>query len=65
MTKRTKVLVIFALMLGLTLVTLNTAVISTAMPKIVGRFGGIALYSWVFSIYLITSELVPSSLLLE
>ncbi|HET8912144.1 MAG TPA: MDR family MFS transporter [Ktedonobacteraceae bacterium] len=54
-TKNTKLLIIIALTLGMTLATLDTTIISTAMPKIVGQLGGISLYSWVFSIYLLTS----------
>ncbi|MBV9256948.1 MAG: MFS transporter [Ktedonobacteraceae bacterium] len=55
MPKNIKLLVIIALMLGMTLATLDTTIISTAMPRIVGQLGGITLYSWVFSIYLLTS----------
>jgi EmrB/QacA subfamily drug resistance transporter len=55
MGKKTKTLVIVALILGMTLGTLDTTIIATAMPRIVGQLGGIALYSWVFSIYLLTS----------
>ncbi len=55
MAKNTKLLVIISLTLGMTLATLDTTIIATAMPKIVGQLGGIALYSWVFSIYLLTS----------
>ncbi len=55
MAKDTKLLLIIALTLGMTLATLDTTIISTAMPKIVGQLGGISLYSWVFSIYLLTS----------
>jgi EmrB/QacA subfamily drug resistance transporter len=57
MAKNTKLLVIIALTLGMTLATLDTTIISTAMPKIVGQLGGIAFYSWVFSIYLLTSTM--------
>ena len=37
------------------LVSLDTAVISTAMPTVIGQIGGIQLYAWVFSAYLLTS----------
>ncbi len=52
MTQTTKRLVIISLTPG---ITLDTTIIATAMPKIVGQLGAIALYSWVFSIYLLTS----------
>lgn len=55
MDKNGKRLLILALMAGMTLATLDTTIISTAMPKIVGQLGGISLYSWIFSIYLLTS----------
>jgi MFS family permease len=62
MTKRAKTIVVIALMLGMSLAALDTTIVGTALPSIVGKLGGLALYSWVFSIYLITSDLVPSSL---
>ena len=42
-------------MLGMSLAALDTTIIGTALPSIVGKLGGITLYSWVFSIYLLTS----------
>jgi EmrB/QacA subfamily drug resistance transporter len=55
MTRRAKITVIIALMLGMSLAALDTTIVGTAMPSIVGKLGGITLYSWVFSIYLLTS----------
>lgn len=55
MTKQTKVIVTAALMLGMFLAALDATIVSTAMPSIVGKLGGITLYSWVFSAYLLTS----------
>ena len=37
------------------LAALDTTVVGTAMPTIIGSLGGLALYSWVFSSYLLTS----------
>ena len=62
MTRRAKTIVVIALMLGMSLAALDTTIVGTALPSIVGKLGGLALYSWVFSVYLITSDLVPSSL---
>ena len=62
MTKKSKIIVTIALMLGISLASLDTTIVGTAMPTIVGKLGGITLYSWVFSAYLIASELVPLSL---
>lgn len=62
MTRRARTIVVIALMLGMSLAALDTTIVGTALPSIVGKLGGLSLYSWVFSVYLITSELVPSSL---
>jgi len=63
MTRKARITVTIALMLGMSLASLDTTIVGTALPSIVGKLGGITLYSWVFSAYLITSELVPPSLL--
>jgi EmrB/QacA subfamily drug resistance transporter len=55
MTRRAKIIVTIALMLGMSLAALDTTIVGTAMPSIVGKLGGITLYSWVFSVYLLTS----------
>ncbi len=55
MTNKAKITVIIALMLGMTLAALDTTIVGTALPTIVGKLGGITLYSWVFSAYLLTS----------
>lgn len=55
MTRRAKIIITIALMLGMALAALDTTIVGTAMPSIVGKLGGITLYSWVFSIYLLTS----------
>jgi EmrB/QacA subfamily drug resistance transporter len=55
MTRQAKIIVTIALMLGISLASLDTTIVGTAMPSIVGKLGGITLYSWVFSVYLLTS----------
>ena len=55
MTKKSKIIVTIALMLGISLASLDTTIVGTAMPTIVGKLGGITLYSWVFSAYLLAS----------
>src|ERR1051326_4926002 len=55
MTKKTRIVVTIALMLGMSLAALDTTIVGTALPSIVGKLGGITLYSWVFSAYLLTS----------
>jgi EmrB/QacA subfamily drug resistance transporter len=48
-------LVTLALFVGTFLVALDSSVVSTAMPTVIGQIGGIRLYAWVFSAYLLTS----------
>jgi len=55
MTRQAKIIVTIALMLGMALAALDTTIVGTALPSIVGKLGGISLYSWVFSAYLLTS----------
>ena len=47
--------VIAATMAGTFLAALDTSIVGTAMPTIVGQLGGLSIYSWVFSAYLLTS----------
>jgi EmrB/QacA subfamily drug resistance transporter len=48
-------LVVAAAMAGTFLSALDTSIVGTAMPTIVGQLGGLSFYSWVFSAYLLTS----------
>ncbi|WP_028610171.1 MDR family MFS transporter [Paenibacillus harenae] len=43
------------LLLGLILASLDQTIVSTAMPSIMEQLDGLSLYSWVFSVYLLTS----------
>src|SRR6266542_2219591 len=44
-----------ALVLVTALASFEATVVSTAMPTIIGDLGGLPLYAWVFSVYLLTS----------
>jgi EmrB/QacA subfamily drug resistance transporter len=55
MSRKAKIIVTAGLMLGMFLAALDTTIVGTAMPSVVGKLGGITLYSWVFSAYLLTS----------
>lgn len=55
MARQTRFIIVIALMLGMTLAALDTTIVGTALPSIVGKLGGFDLYSWVFSVYLLTS----------
>jgi EmrB/QacA subfamily drug resistance transporter len=50
-------LAIAGVMLVIFLFAIDATVVSTAMPTIVAKLGGLDLYSWVFSIYMLTSAL--------
>ena len=52
---RHKWFVLAGIMLGLFLSALEATAIATAMPTVVSSLGGLAIYSWVFSGYLLSS----------
>lgn len=53
---RTRVILItVGIMLSLFLASMESTVVSTAMPTIVSQLGGLESYSWIFSIYMLTS----------
>jgi EmrB/QacA subfamily drug resistance transporter len=43
------------LLMSMSLAALDNTVVATAIPTIVGHLGGLDLFSWVFSVYLLTS----------
>ncbi|MEU8438578.1 MDR family MFS transporter [Streptomyces sp. NPDC029216] len=45
--------VVASLMLSMALVALDTTIVSTAVPQIVGDIGGFSVFSWLFSGYLL------------
>jgi EmrB/QacA subfamily drug resistance transporter len=47
----------FGVILVIFLFAIDATIVSTAMPTIVAKLGGLELYSWVFSIYMLTSAL--------
>lgn len=51
-----RVIVTVAVMLATFLAALDVTIVGTAMPTVIGRLGGMALFPWVFSIYLLTSS---------
>jgi EmrB/QacA subfamily drug resistance transporter len=44
-------------MLVIFLFAIDATIVSTSLPTIVAKLGGLELYSWVFSIYMLTSSL--------
>ncbi len=55
MPRRRIVVITFGLMVGLFLASMETTVVATAMPTIASELGGLALYSWAFSAYLLAA----------
>jgi len=47
--------ILVSVMLAMFLSAIEATIVATAMPTIVADLGGFSLYSWVFSIYLLTS----------
>ncbi|MEO8803634.1 MAG: MFS transporter, partial [Rudaea sp.] len=45
--------ILAALMATMMLAAMDTTIVSTAIPQIVGDLGGFALFTWMFSIYLL------------
>lgn len=52
---RSRVLVTGALMFAIAISAMDATIVSTAAPTIVGNLGGLSLFSWVFSVYLLAS----------
>src|SRR5215203_701765 len=53
---RNRILLVTAgIILSLFLASMESTVVATAMPTIVGQLGGLEHYSWVFSAYMLTS----------
>jgi MFS family permease len=49
-----RTLVLAAVMAANFMIAIEATIVSTAMPQIVGQLGGLQLYSWVFSAFLLT-----------
>jgi EmrB/QacA subfamily drug resistance transporter len=47
--------IVLGLMMAVSLAALEATIVGTVMPTIAGELGGLRLFSWVFSIYLLTS----------
>jgi EmrB/QacA subfamily drug resistance transporter len=52
---RDRQLVTTAVLLGMFLAALEATAVAAAVPTAVGEMGGVSRYSWVFSVYLLTS----------
>ena len=53
---RTRIIVVtIGLMFGMFMASMEITVVATAMPTIVSQLGGLAIYSWVFTAYMLAS----------
>ena len=57
LSRRQKLEILGAVLLGLFLVALDQTIVGTALPRIVTDLGGNDLYTWVVTIYLLTSTI--------
>jgi EmrB/QacA subfamily drug resistance transporter len=55
MSRRRIIVVTMGLMFGLFMASMEVTVVATAMPTIVSQLGGLAIYSWVFTAYMLAS----------
>ncbi|MEI9988307.1 MAG: MFS transporter [Aliidongia sp.] len=54
--KSRRPLVLATIMLATFIVAIETTIVATAMPRIVGQLGGFTYYSWVFSAFLLAQS---------
>lgn len=55
MSRKRTVILMAGVMLGMLLAALDQTVVATALPRIVANLGGFALYSWIFTAYMLAS----------
>jgi EmrB/QacA subfamily drug resistance transporter len=55
LSRRRVIIVVIGIMFGLFMASMEATVIATAMPTIVGQLGGLEIYSWAFSAYMLAS----------
>ncbi|WP_064091320.1 MDR family MFS transporter [Rossellomorea aquimaris] len=53
---RKKVMIMIAIMSAMLFAALNQTIVGTALPKIISEIGGMEYYSWVFTIFMLTSS---------
>ncbi len=58
MSRNRIILVTIGIMFSLFLASMESTVVATAMPTIVGQLGGLEHYSWVFSAFMLASTTV-------
>ncbi|PRX40750.1 EmrB/QacA subfamily drug resistance transporter [Planifilum fimeticola] len=56
LSRRKKITILIAIMVSLLFVSLNQTIVGTALPRIVADLGGMDLFNWVFTIFMLTSS---------
>ena len=56
LSQRKKITILIAIMVSLLFVSLNQTIVGTALPRIVADLGGMDLFNWVFTIFMLTSS---------
>ncbi|MDQ0058606.1 MDR family MFS transporter [Paenibacillus harenae] len=57
LSQKKKVTIMIALMAAMFFAAINQTIVSTAMPRIIAMLGGIEYYTWVITIYMLTSTI--------
>ncbi|MNO41032.1 Multidrug resistance protein 3 [compost metagenome] len=57
LTQKKKVTIMIALMAAMFFAAINQTIVGTAMPRIIAMLGGIEHYTWVITIYMLTSTI--------
>lgn len=57
LTQKEKVTIMFALMAAMFFAAINQTIVSSAMPRIIALLGGMEYYSWVLTIFMLTSTI--------
>lgn len=54
---RRKITIMIAIMAAMLFAALNQTIVGTALPRIISDLGGLDYYTWVFTIYMLTSSI--------
>ncbi len=54
---RARTLIMIGLSLGMLMASLDQTVVGTSLPKIVGELGGMSLFSWLFTAYMLAETI--------
>src|SRR5512136_2969009 len=55
MSRKRIIVTVIGIMASLFMASMESTVVATAMPTIVGHLGGLSIYSWVFSAFMLAS----------